>query len=214
MTTRCVWSERDPDREGLLYAGTEFGMFISFDDGVRWQPFQLDLPVTPVTDIKIVEQDLVLSTMGRGFWILDDLTPLYEVSVAVAEADAHLFAVRDAYRRPTVGFGSGPAAPQYSPVGAYIDYTLREEVETVRLDILDPTGVVIRTFSNTVPDEDETLPECCDWRLEAASTARLPAEAGAHRFVWDLRLPGPWRPGRPSRDDAGRGCPRDATKRV
>ena len=182
----------DPDRDGLLYAGTEFGMFISFDDGARWQPLQLNLPVTPVTDIKIVEQDLVLSTMGRGFWILDDLTPLYEVSDEVAAADAHLFRIRDAYRRPWVGFGDGPAAPQYPPVGAYVDYYLRDEVDELRLDILDPSGEVIRTFSNTVPDEDDTLPACCDWRLEGASTSRLPAEAGAHRFVWDLRLPGPW----------------------
>ena len=199
----------DPDRQGLLYAGTEFGMFISFDDGARWQPFQLDLPVTPVTDIKIVDQDLVLSTMGRGFWILDDLTPLHEASAAVAAADTHLFAVRDAFRRPSVGFGSGPAAPQYPPVGAYIDYHLREAVDEIRLDILNPAGEVVRTFSNTVPDtdddtlpdadddtlpdaDDDTLPTCCDWRLEAAGTSRLPAEAGAHRFVWDLRLPGPW----------------------
>ena len=182
----------DPDRDGLLYAGTEFGMFVSFDDGARWQPLQLNLPVTPVTDIKIVEQDLVLSTMGRGFWILDALTPLYEVSDEVAAADAHLFRIRDAYRRPRVGFGDGPAAPQYPPVGAYVDYYLRDEVDELRLDILDPSGEVIRTFSNTVPDEDDTLPACCDWGLEGASTSRLPAEAGAHRFVWDLRLPGPW----------------------
>ena len=74
--TRVV--REDPDRQGLLYAGTEFGMFISFDDGGEWNPLQLNLPVTPVTDIKVVDQDLVLSTMGRGFWILYDLTPFHE----------------------------------------------------------------------------------------------------------------------------------------
>ena len=154
----------DPDRAGLLYAGTEFGMFISVDDGARWQPFQLNLPVTP----------------------------LHQVSDQVATADAHLFGVRDAYRRPNVQLGSGPAAPQYPPVGAYVDYHLGDAVDEIRLEILDPGGQVIRRFSNTVPGQDDTLPTCCDWRLESAATVRLPSEAGAHRFVWDLRLPGPW----------------------
>ena len=88
----------DPDREGLLYLGTEFGMFISFDDGGAWQPFQLNLPVTPVTDVKVVYGDLVLSTMGRGFWIMDNLTPLHELDDRVAGAGAHLYEIRDAYR--------------------------------------------------------------------------------------------------------------------
>ena len=98
-------------------------------------------PVTPVTDIKIVEQDLVLSTMGRGFWILDDLTPLYEVSDEVAAADAHLFRIRDAYRRPRVGFGDGPAAPQYPPVGAYVDYYLRDEGDELLAGVQTTTRV-------------------------------------------------------------------------
>ena len=85
----------DPDRKGLLYAGTEFGMFVSFDDGILWQPFQLNLPETPVTDIKVYRRDLVLSTMGRSFWILDNLTPLHQLDpAALEEAPAHLFEPR------------------------------------------------------------------------------------------------------------------------
>src|SRR5213076_1348218 len=87
----------DPDRAGLLYAGTEFGMYVSFDDGAHWQSLQLNLPSTPVTDITIHKKDLVLSTQGRSFWILDDLAPLHEWRDQLAQAPAHLFKPRDAY---------------------------------------------------------------------------------------------------------------------
>ncbi len=190
----------DPDREGLLYAGTEFGMFISFDDGARWQPFQLDLPVTPITDMKLVQKDLVLSTMGRGFWILDDLTPLHELSEVVAAADSHLFEVRDAYRlygfdRSTAGT---PDAPQYPPMGADIDYSLaRAPGGPVRLEILDAGGTVIREFSSqrrATAAAPATLPEPSvgGWALEGTGTPALPSTPGTHRFVWDLRHHGPW----------------------
>ena len=90
--TRVV--REDPDRAGLLYAGTEFGMYVSFDDGAHWQRLQLNLPVTPITDMRLHRQDLVLSTQGRGFWILDDLTPLHQWKTAPASAT--LFAPREA----------------------------------------------------------------------------------------------------------------------
>ena len=107
MTTTTRVVREDPDREGLLYAGTDFGLFISFDDGENWQPFQLDLPVTPVTDIKVHEKDLVLSTMGRSFWILDNLTPLHQLTDSIAGSDVHLFRPRDAFRMrySTGGYG-------------------------------------------------------------------------------------------------------------
>ncbi|MFQ5789225.1 MAG: WD40/YVTN/BNR-like repeat-containing protein [Acidobacteriota bacterium] len=189
----------DPDREGLLYAGTEFGMFISFDDGAHWQSFQLNLPVTPVTDIKIVEQDLVLSTMGRSFWILYDLTPLHEISEKVASSEAHLFKVKDPYRLygfRRFGRTPGPDEPQYPPVGANIDYYLaREPQGEVRLEILNAQGKLIREFSSEGAGEasvppDEPSPR--EWRLERVGTARLPKSAGLHRFVWNLQYPGPW----------------------
>ncbi len=170
----------DPGREGLLYAGTEFGMFVSFDDGGRWQPFQLNLPVTPVTDVKVVRGDLVLSTMGRGFWILDNLTPLHELTVEVTSSAAHLFAVRDPYRLVGLRRSRGPGKPEdprYPAVGANLDYHLGDEPEgELRLEILDTGGEVIREFSSEA-DEEETEP-------------LLTKTAGLHRFTWDLRYSG------------------------
>jgi len=187
----------DPDRKGLLYAGTEFGMFISFDDGEHWQSFQLNLPVTPVTDIKVVHKDLALSTMGRSFWILYDLTPLHEISDQTASAEAHLFRVRDAYRLHTSRRrrpATGAEEPQYPRVGANIDYYLASErSEEVRLEILDAQENVIREHSSeeknaAEPEDEETRREP---RPRQAGVSRLSKEAGMHRFVWDLRFAGP-----------------------
>ena len=203
----------DPDREGLLYAGTEFGMFISFDDGESWQSFQLNLPVTPVTDIKVVSQDLVLSTMGRSFWILSDLTRVHELSEEIFTGAAHLFQVRDPYRLRGGGGFSGfrgtprPDEPQYPPVGANIDYWLATQpAGDVRLEILNAQGTVIRELSSAspapiaVPDQPgEPILE-----LAAAGTPRLSKSAGMHRVVWDLRYPGPWAE---NQGQAGRGGP-------
>ena len=96
----------DPDRRGLLYAGTEYSMYVSFDDGQSWQSFQLDLPITPITDLRVHQGDLVVATQGRSFWILDDLSPLHELTPAVAAADVHLFDPADAYAAQ-FGFGFG-----------------------------------------------------------------------------------------------------------
>lgn len=125
--TRVV--REDPDRAGLLYAGTEFGLFISFDDGRNWKPFQQNLPVTPVTDIKIYRQDLVLSTMGRSFWILDNITLLHQ-PVAVGENSTTLLKPRKTYRSPDVA-------------GAQIDYYLGSDEEDVKLEVLDATGEMV-----------------------------------------------------------------------
>jgi photosystem II stability/assembly factor-like uncharacterized protein len=134
----------DPDREGLLYAGTEFGMFISFDDGKRWQSFQLNLPATPVTDIKIVDKDLALSTMGRSFWILYDITPLHEISQNITSDKAYLVKVKDPFRLHSGRFSrrsGGSANPQYPRPGANIDYFLNNEPEgQIKLEILDEQG--------------------------------------------------------------------------
>src|SRR5690606_7260930 len=101
----------DPNRRGLLYAGTETGIYVSFDDGGHWQPFRQNLPVVPVHDLVVKEQDLVVATHGRGIWILDDLTPLYAFGPEALAADAHLFAPRTTTRyRTQRGFG-GSSAP-------------------------------------------------------------------------------------------------------
>jgi photosystem II stability/assembly factor-like uncharacterized protein len=188
--TRVV--REDPNRPGLLYAGTEFGMYVSFDDGGHWRPMQLNLPVTPITDIAVHRQDLVLSTQGRAFWILDDLTPLHQLSDAVAAKPSHLFTPRAAIRyRYRAGFGGvegdrgvSEDAPQYPPAGAMIDYFMSAPPSgPVTLDVMDAKGVVIRTFSS-----DSTR----DTSFVRAGGARLPARTGMNRFVWDMTYPGPW----------------------
>lgn len=199
--TRVV--REDPDREGLLYAGTEFGMFVSFDNGRSWRPFQLNLPVTPVTDLKVHRGDLVLSTQGRSFWILDDLTPLHQLRGRLPEG-AHLFPPREAYRmRYSAGFGgaesarSAPDQPQYPPPGAMVDYFLADTAATVTLEVLDAAGNVVRAFTSEGAGERLRAPEQPGMRaptLEVAGTPRLPKKPGLNRFVWDLSHPGPWDP--------------------
>ncbi|HET7464178.1 MAG TPA: hypothetical protein VFJ82_23170, partial [Longimicrobium sp.] len=186
----------DPGRAGLLYAGTEFGMYVSFDDGAHWQPFQLNLPHTPVTDLEVHRNDLVLSTQGRSFWILDDLTPLHQLATLAARPRAYLFRPRDAVRfRYSRAFGgpeSGaarPDAPQYPPYGAMIDYYLAQEpAGELRLEVLDAAGRVVRSFGS-----DSARGPVAPAR---AGTPLLPRTPGMHRFTWDLAWPGPWEAGR------------------
>ncbi len=197
--TRVV--REDPDRAGLLYAGTEFGMHISFDNGEHWQPFQLNLPATPVTDIKVAHKDLVLSTQGRSFWILDDLTPLHQLNSKVAGSQAFLFGPREAVRTPARGgFGRGSGL-QYPLPGAEIDYYLAgAPAEDIRLDILDEKGDEVRSFSSagTPSERPERNPEAPGEEEEGggfrsrSGPTRLEKTAGLHRFTWDLRYPGPW----------------------
>ena len=189
--TRVV--REDPDRAGLLYAGTEFGMYVSFDDGAHWRPFQLNLPITPVTDIRVHRQDLVLSTQGRSFWILDDLTPLHQMSDAVARGRGSLFTPRPAIRyRYRAGFGgiegdrgASEDTPQYPPAGAMLDYWLPAAGTPVTIDLLLPNGAVVRSFSSD---------SLRDTTMARAGTLRLPSRAGLNRVVWDMAYPGPWSP--------------------
>jgi len=176
----------DPDREGLLYAGTEFGVFVSFDGGVRWQSLQQNLPAVPVTDIKVHQQDLVLSTQGRSFWIMDDVTPLHAVT-SVAAADGYLFEPRDAYRvewgQPR---GDGQIWPENPPSGAVFTYYLPSDLTGgLTLDVIDGGGSVLRSYSAEDPDEVVTARR--EDRPQRSVEPTLPTTAGSHRFVWDLR---------------------------
>jgi hypothetical protein len=193
----------DPDRAGLLYAGTEFGMFVSFDDGRRWQSLQLNLPATPITDLKVHRKDLVVATQGRSFWILDDLTPLHQLRGQLASSRAHLFKPRDAHRmRYRAGFGGvessrdRPDEPEYPPAGAMIDYWLAPDVRgTVTLDVLDAAGKVVRSFSSEGEGERAQAPDEPGMRapeMQRVGTPRLPMKPGLNRFVWDLAHAGPW----------------------
>ncbi len=190
----------DPDRAGLLYAGTEFGMFVSFDDGAHWQPLQLNLPVTPVTDLKFLDGDLALSTMGRGFWLLKDRGPLREIDSRVASSRAHLYRVSDSLRlRMPMRFDAkAPDVPQYPEPGATINYYLAEEpAGELKLEILDASGAVVRAFSSEAEGEANVIPDQTgmrEWRLERVGTLKLPKASGMNRFVWDLRHPGAFSP--------------------
>ncbi len=176
----------DPDREGLLYAGTEFGLFVSFDDGAHWQSLQLDLPRTPITDLQVVRQDLVVATQGRSFWILDDLTTLHQLTPGLEDEPVHLFAPRSVPLMGGRGF-RGEDAPERAPRGAAIRFWLAQELgeeDTARLEILDPGGEVVRRF---VTGEREAWSR--RWgRLE---DEELELEQGMNHFTWDLMYPGP-----------------------
>jgi hypothetical protein len=174
----------DPVREGVIYAGTEYGLFVSFDGGRRWQSLQLNLPVTPVADLRVHDNDLVVATQGRAFWILDDLTPLHQLADVAPGAAAHLYTPRDAYR---LEFGDGAAGgvearPDNLPDGALLYYYLgRAPTDEVRLEIVDAQGKVIRTFTSDTA------------KARKANTPALRTAVGMNRFIWDLTYPGPER---------------------
>jgi len=199
-------AREDPSREGLVYAGTEFGMFVSFDNGKRWQPLQLNLPATPITDLKVHRKDLVVATQGRSFWILDNLTPLHQMSDALTSG-AHLFRPREAYRfRYTAGFGgvesnrSNPADPQYPAAGAVIDYWVPSNMNgDLTLEVLDGSGTVIRRFSSAGAGQRQEAPAQPGMRapeMLTVGTPRLPNVTGLNRFTWDLTVAPPFDPSR------------------
>jgi photosystem II stability/assembly factor-like uncharacterized protein len=186
----CV--REDPARKGLLYACTEMGVYVSFNEGDSWQPLQLNLPTTSVRDLVIHGNDLVIATHGRSFWILDDVTPLRQMNASVAASAVWLFRPATAYR---VGNGSDQGTPvphdeplaDNPPSGAVLDYYLKEKPKApVRLEIFDSEGKLVRRFASddllpkTKPDE---VPIAAEWIHDQAP---LSAEEGMHRFVWDL----------------------------
>jgi len=181
----------DPKRKGLLYAGTETGMYASFDDGANWQALQLNLPIVPITDMVVKENDLVVATQGRSFWILDDLTPLHQLSDKVAAATTHLFKPRAAYR-----FGGGsfpvPNVGQNPPNGVVIHYYLKSKPEgDIRLEFLDAKGDTIKTFSSKEKKDEGGGGGgfLAEFFGITGDPNKLAKEAGMNRFVWDMRYP-------------------------
>jgi len=177
----------DPARRGLLYAGTEAGMYVSFDDGGEWQPLQLNLPVVPVTDLRVHNNDLVAATQGRAFWILDGIAPLHEVDTVDDSAEMHLFQPQDAYRLDISGFRSQQA--KNPPNGAVIYYLLDQEITdaagNLTLEVLDENGTVIRTFSNEAAEEDEG--GFVKGVIGEPPAAPLDTGQGMNRYIWNLR---------------------------
>ncbi|MEQ9424819.1 MAG: glycosyl hydrolase [Cyclobacteriaceae bacterium] len=174
--TRAI--RADPMRKGLLYAGTEWGMYVSFDDGQSWQPFQLNLPVTSIRDLHVRDNNLIAATHGRSFWMIDDLTPLHQLNDQIKDKNAHLYQPKDSYRMAQGGWGGRDARleGENHPDGVIFHYFIKEleEDNEIKLEILENDGGVIRTFSSK-PENGRDL---------------LKPEVGGNRFVWNMRYPG------------------------
>jgi photosystem II stability/assembly factor-like uncharacterized protein len=179
----------DPKRKGMLYAGTETGIWVSFDDGAHWQSLQLNLPTTPIHDLIIHDDDLLVATHGRSFWSLDNIDPLRQMNAANVNEDARLFAPSTVLRtrmghsrRRRYAIGENPAS------GAPLYYFLKEEPkEPAKLEILDAQGAVIRTYSS----EEKKTEEAPEEGERDAEAEHIPAKAGANLFFWDLRYEPP-----------------------
>ena len=184
-------------RKSLLYAGTEKGVYVSFDDGEHWQPLQNGLPVTSVRDLQVHDNDLVIATHGRGFYILDDLAALRQANAQVAGAAAWLYAPSDAVRVRRPEF-TGTPMPKDEPMapnppdGAYLDYVLKTAPKApVTLDILDASGAVVRHYASDVAPMKIDLAKweiAPEWTKLPSTLATTP---GMHRFVWPLRYAAP-----------------------
>ena len=208
----------DPQRPGLLFAGTEQGVYVSFDDGAKWQPIEINLPMSPVNDLIVKNNDLVVATHGRAFWILDDITPLRQYNDSIPQQEAFLFTPaptnHTVFRGSPFG-GGGGAVGKNPPDGAVIDYWLKtslkpadkkpgasdegktdadktdaekKEPPKITLEILDSSGKPIRRF----PKKEEAGggDEEEEFFNRGGSSGPLPADAGLNRFVWDLRYEG------------------------
>ena len=186
----------DPVDPALIYAGTVTSVWASFDRGDHWQPLQLNLPATVVSDLAVHENDLVASTYGRGFWILDDVSPLRQIRAAMAaNAPAFFFAPAPASRARWDNTQDTPLPPEMKagdnpPEGAILDYYLAAPASgTMTLTIADGAGRAIREYSSVAPPADTTMPNVPEYWL--APPMVLPTTAGMHRVAWDLRYPDP-----------------------
>ena len=194
--TRVV--REDPNQPGLLFAGTETGIYVSFTGGEKWQQFQLNLPVVQIADLVFQkrEKELVVATHGRSFWVLDDLTMLYQVGSGASDS-AQLFQPKDAYRLPSGGGfrgGGGRAAVGSNPAaGAVIYYSLKETPKgEATLEFLDPQGKPVREFSSKVEEKHEVPAASAEeeeFVPRNAGSTRVPVEPGLNKFVWDMRYP-------------------------
>ncbi|MGA8491574.1 MAG: glycoside hydrolase [Terriglobales bacterium] len=189
----------DPVRKGLLFAGTETSVWVSFDDGDHWQSLQLNLPHTSMRDLGIHENDLILATHGRSFWILDDIAPLRQLADSMVNSDAYLFKPEVAYRvrrstNPDTPIPPDEPTGKNPPDGAILDYFLAQPASSpVTLEVADAQGKVVRRFSSV--DKPEVTQAELEKQLIPLYWIRVPkilsASAGMHRWLWDLHYPSP-----------------------
>ena len=166
----------DPKRQGLLYAGTEKGMWISFDDGASWTKMQLNLPPVPIADLAVKNDNLIAATHGRSFWMIDDLTPFHQLNTEMSSREVVLFKPMPSYRMPGSGSrGNKKLEGENHPGGVMIHYFVKsvDEKSDVKMEILQADGAAIKSYSN-----------------KATGTSQLTVKAGGNRFVWDMRYPG------------------------
>ena len=165
----------DPTRKGLLYAATQHGVYLSYDDGAEWQPLMLNMPDVPVSDLVVEGNELVIATHGRGFWVLDNIAALRQATPTVLASDAHLFT-------PPVGVRSGP--------GLTISWMLKTAPRNAKLEIVDSTGAVLRTFEPDTARTDSTATPPVGGGRRGGAGPALPKAAGLQRITWDLRTKG------------------------
>ncbi|MGZ7061008.1 MAG: hypothetical protein ACXVJU_17120, partial [Candidatus Angelobacter sp.] len=206
----------DPVKKGLVFAGTELGVFFSVNDGDSWQPLQNNLPPSPVHDLVIKDNDLVIATHGRAFWILDDISPLRQLTAEIQAASAHLFQPSPAMRIRATTHGDTPLPPEEPagenpPPGAIFYYYLKSQSQSeVKLEVLDAKGQVVRSYSSKdQPFTPPTPPAFPAYWFKPENL--LSPAAGMHRFIWDVRYSAPpvAQPGYSMFTVAGRDVPRE-----
>ena len=163
----------DPKRQGLLYSGTEKGMFISFDDGASWSNFQLDLPIVPITDLTIKNDNLIAATQGRSFWLIDDITPLHQLNDQIANSTYHLFNPMASYRMGGGRSWQSKSAGKNHPGGVMVHFYLKDvnDSSKIELEFMEQDGSSIKKFSTTAKERNK----------------KMKAEDGFNRFVWNMR---------------------------
>ncbi len=203
--------KEDPKKQGLLVAGTELGVFVSFNDGDDWQSLQLNLPPTSNRDVAFKDNDLIVATHGRGFWILDDISSLRQA--AEVTGDTHLFAPADAVEFPQPTDDGTPTqkdepSAENPPTGAIIDYYLKSAANgPVLLEILDASGTVIRHYSSSDPMPPVDVNKLVTSAIWQRPQQGLATDAGMHRFVWDFRPQPPAAGSRPGGGGGRGGAP-------
>ncbi|NQW27458.1 MAG: glycosyl hydrolase [Flammeovirgaceae bacterium] len=172
--TRAI--RADLIRPGLLYAGTEWGLYVSYDDGNHWESFRMNLPIVAIRDLHVREEYLIAATHGRGFWMIDDLGPVRQINKEIISKSNHLYAPKPAYRMAQEGRGNADLKREGEnhPNGVLFNFFVADEENDIKLEILALDGALIRSFSNKSEARDR----------------QLKVKSGGNRFVWDLRYPG------------------------